>query len=186
MHHVHARHAVACAIRYYFLFLTNCHSPIVYTHITISRLSYWVKVRFYEESKLRNYKLNVRNRIEALEELKAGKTAADVCAAWNISVTTLYTWKKIYEGQSIAGMEKLEQLMRENHGLQLRIKAMELDVKILQEALHLQELAPDQKRTLINVLRNKFDVSLARVSRLLSISRSFYTYQTLHIVLTGI
>jgi len=126
---------------------------------------------------LKKSKFSARDRVDALEALKAGTSAATICATWGISAATLSAWEKNYTGQSLAGVEKLDQLARDNTGLQRRVTVLELNIKILQAALHLQALQADQKRALIDVLRERFQVSVARMSQLLGMSRSFYAYQ---------
>ncbi len=89
---------------------------------------------------MRSHKFSARDRVEALEALNAGQEVADICAALDISVSTLYGWKKAYSGLSIEVIEKLDQLTRENAELRRSAMVLELDIKILQEALQMQML----------------------------------------------
>ena len=121
--------------------------------------------------------MSAHDRVEALTALNAGETVETVCTLWGISSATLYGWKKNYAGLSIKMVEQVDQLGQLNAELYRRITTLELDITILQEALDMQALRSDEKRMLIYLLKEKFLVSLARMSRLLRMSRSFYEYE---------
>jgi putative transposase len=122
-------------------------------------------------------KLSPQGRVDALEAIKAGKSKKEVCAACGISQATLYNWKKEYTGMSAEQIACLDEL-KQQHVLQARrIKALEQDVRVLQDAVQMQGLTPDEKRRAIEALIRQHQVSLDRACRLMKMSYSFFLYQ---------
>ncbi len=126
---------------------------------------------------MRRHKLSARHRVEALEALKAGETVAHICATLHISPATLYGWKQSYAGLSEARVAQLDALMRDKAQLGRRIAVLEQENSILQKALGMQALGPEQRSQLIIALRKTFGVSMAKICRLVGMSRTFFLYE---------
>jgi putative transposase len=126
---------------------------------------------------VRNHKLNPTEIIEVLQALREGETVPQVCCRWGISATTLYQLKKSYDGLSVPVFERITTLTRENARLRQRVKSLERDSEVLSEALRAQSLSTHKRRKLIDHLRQHLTVSLARVCRLVGMSRTLYYYE---------
>ncbi|WP_422392621.1 transposase [Mycetohabitans rhizoxinica] len=126
---------------------------------------------------MRNHKLNATEIIAVLQALREGETVPQICCRWGISATTLYQLKKSYDGLSVPVFERITALTRENARLRQRVKSLERDSEVLSEALRAQSLSTHKRRRLIDHLRQHLTVSLARVCRLVGMSRTLYYYE---------
>ena len=116
---------------------------------------------------------------DALKALRAGLSPKDIQASWNISPTTLHGLKHKYGDCPVQAIEQMERLTRENARLRQRVRYLQLDCTILQAGLEAQSLNSQDRRKLIASLKRRFNTSLARVCRLLGMSRTFYHYGAL-------
>jgi putative transposase len=126
---------------------------------------------------MRNRKLSAVETIAALQAWQAGETLSQVCHQWSISAATLYRIQKAYAGLDVGTLARLEVLIRENARLRKRVRYLEIDSQLLQAALGAQGLCTHKRRELVIYLRRRFNVSLARVCRLVGLSRAMYHYQ---------
>lgn len=126
---------------------------------------------------MRNHKLNANEIIAVLQALREGEAVPQICCRWGISATTLYQLRKSYDGLSVSVFERITALTRENARLRQRVKSLERDSEVLSEALRAQNLSTHKRRRLIDHLRQHFTVSLARVCRLVGMSRTLYCYE---------
>jgi transposase-like protein len=79
----------------------------------------------------------VRKLREAEAESAAGKTIEEVCKKLEVSQQTYFRWKKEY-GNGSAGLDevrRLKELGKENQRLKEIVADLELDKKLLKEAL---------------------------------------------------
>jgi hypothetical protein len=104
---------------------------------------------------------------------------AEVCTKLGISETTLYSWKSSYAGMSTAQIARLDHLVQLCALQAQRIGTLETDVRVLEDALEMQALSPGEKGRLIRIFQSRYGVGLSRLCRLMSISRSFYAYQSM-------
>jgi len=79
----------------------------------------------------------VRKLREAEAEIAAGKTMDEVCKKLEVSPPTYFRWKKEY-GNGAVGIDevrRLKDLEKENQRLKEIVADLELDKKLLKEAL---------------------------------------------------
>ncbi|HZZ41638.1 MAG TPA: transposase [Tepidisphaeraceae bacterium] len=78
----------------------------------------------------------VRKLREAETELAGGKTIEEVCKKLEVSQQTYFRWKKQYgSGTGIDEVRRLKELEKENQRLKEIVADLELDKKLLKEAL---------------------------------------------------
>jgi putative transposase len=77
----------------------------------------------------------VRKLREAEAALSAGKSVEEVCKALGVSPQTYFRWKREYGGAKAGEVKRLKGLERENARLKEIVADLELDKKILKEAL---------------------------------------------------
>jgi transposase-like protein len=79
----------------------------------------------------------VRKLREAETELAGGKTVEEVCRKLEVSQQTYFRWKKEYAGGGggIDEVRRLKELEKENRRLKEIVADLEMDKKILKEAL---------------------------------------------------
>lgn len=125
---------------------------------------------------MRQRKLDAQEIVEALHAFGTGMPVPEICTRWEISTATLYEWRRHYAGMSTAAITQFQQLVHENAHLRRRVSGLELDCSVFQAAMQYQRLSPEQRRELIRWLRKQLRVSLARVCRLMGMSRSLFGY----------
>ena len=69
--------------------------------------------------------------IKAVQEMGAGRTAAEVSRELGVSTHTIYAWNKKYGGMQVSEAKRLRQLEDENS----RLKQLVADLSLNQEAL---------------------------------------------------
>jgi transposase-like protein len=77
----------------------------------------------------------VRKLREAEGELAIGKSIEEVCRKLEVSQQTYFRWKKEYGGAKADEVKRLKELEKENQRLKEIVAELELDKKILKEAL---------------------------------------------------
>ena len=73
--------------------------------------------------------------IEALKQVEAGQTAADVGRELGVSKHTLYAWKAKYGGLEVSEAQRLRQLEDENRRLKKLVADLSLDKDMLQAVI---------------------------------------------------
>ena len=73
--------------------------------------------------------------IEALKQVEAGRTAADVGREVGVSKHTLYAWKAKYGGLEVSEAQRLRQLEDENRRLKKLVADLSLDKDMLQAVI---------------------------------------------------
>jgi transposase-like protein len=77
----------------------------------------------------------VRKLREAEADLSAGTALDQVCRKLGVSEATYHRWKKQYGGAGAEEVRRLKELEKENARLKAIVADLELDKKILKEAL---------------------------------------------------
>ena len=73
--------------------------------------------------------------IEALKQVEAGRTVADVGRELGVSKHTLYAWKAKYGGLEVSEAQRLRQLEDENRRLKKLVADLSLDKDMLQAVI---------------------------------------------------
>jgi putative transposase len=73
--------------------------------------------------------------IAALQQLDAGRTAADVGREVGVSAHTIYVWKAKYGGMSVSEAQEARQLREENGRLKKLVADLSLDKDALQSVI---------------------------------------------------
>ncbi len=73
--------------------------------------------------------------IAALQQLDAGRTAADVGREVGVSAHTIYTWKAKYGGMNVSEAQEARQLREENARLKRLVADLSLDKDALQSVI---------------------------------------------------
>ena len=77
----------------------------------------------------------VRKLREAEADLAAGTALDQVCRKLGVSEATYHRWKKQYGGAGADEVKRLKELEKENARLKAIVADLELDKRILKEAL---------------------------------------------------
>jgi transposase-like protein len=77
----------------------------------------------------------VRKLREAEAELSAGTALEQVCRKLGVSEATYHRWRKQYGGAGAEEVRRLKELEKENARLKAIVADLELDKRILKEAL---------------------------------------------------
>lgn len=77
----------------------------------------------------------VRKLREAEAALSAGKSVEEACKSLGVSAQTYFRWKREYGGAKGEEVKRLKELQKENARLKAIVADLELDKKILKEAL---------------------------------------------------
>jgi putative transposase len=80
-------------------------------------------------------KHNEAQIIEALKQMEAGRTAAEVGREMGVSKHTIYTWKAKYGGLEVSEAQRLRQLEDENGRLKKLVADPTLDKDMLQAVI---------------------------------------------------
>lgn len=113
-----------------------------------------------------------------LRDAERGRTAAEICAAYGIGISTFYELRNLYGDASVELIERMESLARENINAGRRMAQLEEDVAMLTEALKLHARTSEERRNTVSWLVKRYRVALSRACRLVGISRSFFLYQS--------
>jgi putative transposase len=73
--------------------------------------------------------------IEALKQVEAGRTAAEVGRELGVSKHTIYAWKAKYGGLEVSEAQRLRQLEDENRRLKKLVADLSLDKDMLQAVI---------------------------------------------------
>ena len=73
--------------------------------------------------------------IEALKQVEAGRTAADVGREMGVSKHTIYAWKAKYGGMDVNEAQEVKQLREENARLKRLVADLSLDKDALQSVI---------------------------------------------------
>ena len=73
--------------------------------------------------------------ILALKQLENGVTGKALCRKLEITETTLYRWKKQYQGMEVSDVKELRNLKDENERLKKIVADLTLDKQMLQDVL---------------------------------------------------
>ena len=77
----------------------------------------------------------VRKLREAEADLAGGKSIEEVCRKLEVSQQTYFRWKKEYGSAKADEVRRLKELEKENQRLKEIVADLELDKKLLKEAL---------------------------------------------------
>ena len=73
--------------------------------------------------------------IDALKQMDAGRTAAEVGRELGVSKHTIYAWKAKYGGLEVSEAQRLRQLEDENRRLKKLVADLSLDKDMLQAVI---------------------------------------------------
>ena len=73
--------------------------------------------------------------IGALQQMEAGRTAADVAREHGVSKHTVYAWKAKYGGMTVSEAQEAKQLREENGRLKKLVAELTLDKDMLQSVI---------------------------------------------------
>lgn len=73
--------------------------------------------------------------IGALQQLEAGRTAADIGRELGVSKHTIYAWKAKYGGLEVSEAQRLRQLEDENQRLKKLVADLSLDKEMLKAVI---------------------------------------------------
>ena len=73
--------------------------------------------------------------IEALKQMEAGRTAAEVGRELGVSKHTIYAWKAKFGGLEVSEAQRLRQLEDENRRLKKLVADLSLDKDMLQAVI---------------------------------------------------
>ena len=73
--------------------------------------------------------------IAALEQMEAGRPAAEVAREVGVSAPTLYQWKAKYGGMDVSQAQEAKQLRDENTKLRKLVADLSLDKEALQSVI---------------------------------------------------
>jgi len=78
--------------------------------------------------------------IDALKQMEAGRTTADVGRQYGVSKHTIYAWKAKYGGLEVNDAQELKQLREENTRLKKLVADLSLDKDMLQSVIRKNSL----------------------------------------------
>lgn len=113
----------------------------------------------------------------ALKQTELGTAVGEICRKMGISEATFYVWRKKYGGLGPSELKRLRLLEDENRKLKQRVADLSLDKAMLQEVVTKKTLRPTQRRAWVGQLQERFGASERRALRIMSMSRSSYSYQ---------
>jgi putative transposase len=73
--------------------------------------------------------------VAALQQVDAGRTAADVGREVGVSAATIYAWKAKYGGMTVSEAQEAKQLREENARLKKMLADVMLDKDMLQSVI---------------------------------------------------
>jgi putative transposase len=78
--------------------------------------------------------------IEALKQMEAGRTAAEVGRQYGVTQQTIYAWKAKYGGMAVSEAQEVKQLREENARLKKLVADSSLDKDALQSVIRKNSL----------------------------------------------
>ena len=79
--------------------------------------------------------------IEALKQVEAGRSAAEVGREYGVSKHTIYAWKAKYGGMDVSEAQEVKQLREENNRLKKIVADLTLDKDMLQSVIRKNSLS---------------------------------------------
>ena len=79
--------------------------------------------------------------IEALKQVEAGRSAAEVGRQYGVSQHTIYAWKTKYGGMEVSEAQEVKQLREENARLKRLLADLTLDKDALQSVIRKNSLS---------------------------------------------
>jgi len=79
--------------------------------------------------------------IEALKQMEAGRTAAEIGRQYGVSKHTIYAWKAKHGGLEASEAQELKQLREENTRLKKLVADLSLDKDMLQSVIRKNSLS---------------------------------------------
>ena len=79
--------------------------------------------------------------IEALKQVEAGRSAAEVGRQYGVSQHTIYAWKTKYGGMDVSEAQEVKQLREENARLKRLLADLTLDKDALQSVIRKNSLS---------------------------------------------
>ncbi len=79
--------------------------------------------------------------IEALKQMEAGRSAADIGRQYGVSKHTIYAWKAKYGGLDVSEAQEVKQLREENARLKRLVADLTLDKDALQSVIRKNSLS---------------------------------------------
>lgn len=73
--------------------------------------------------------------IDAVKQLEAGRSAADIGREYGVSKYTIYAWKAKYGGMEVQDAQRLRELEDENRRLKKLVADLSLDKDMLQSVI---------------------------------------------------
>ena len=86
-------------------------------------------------SKQKGKRYSEEQIIRILDELKAGKTAEEICRVYGVAQSTLYRWQKHYGDMNRDELSRLRALEDENRRLKRIVAQQVLDIDALKDLL---------------------------------------------------
>ena len=84
--------------------------------------------------------------VKSVRELESGVPAEQICRRLNISVSTLYQWRKKYSGLDASQLKRLKELEEENSKLKKMYANLALENDILREVIEKKSEARSAQR----------------------------------------
>ena len=79
--------------------------------------------------------------MEALKQVEAGRSAAEVGREYGVSKHTIYAWKAKYGGMDVSEAQEAKQLREENSRLKKIVADLTLDKDMLQSVIRKNSLS---------------------------------------------
>ncbi len=106
---------------------------------------------------------------QVLSLVEQGVCASEICRQCDITDTTFYTWKKLYQGLNAAGIELHRQLSQHNRDLNKQVETLQQDKAALQSVIDAQ-LNTEGKEQQIHPLLNQHPITQHHARKLLQLS----------------
>src|SRR5215213_5567251 len=100
-----------------------------------------------------------------------GMPVADVCRKAGISQATYFNWKNKYDGLLPTEMRRLKQLEDENAKLKRIVADLSIGQRDVAGRQPPKALRPVRKRKLVDEMRDEWDVSIPRASRVFEVDK---------------
>lgn len=73
--------------------------------------------------------------LQVLNTVREGKTVAETCRIYGISVVTYYKWKEKFNGMSLPDAKRLRELESENRKLKAMLADSMLEIRAIKDVL---------------------------------------------------
>ncbi|HEX3684935.1 MAG TPA: IS3 family transposase [Bryobacteraceae bacterium] len=115
--------------------------------------------------------------IAALQQLDAGRKAADVAREVGVSTYTIYAWKAKYGGMDVSEAQEVKQLRDENTRLKKLVADLSLDKDALQSVIPKKRMELPAMKAGVEHLKQDFAFSERRACGLLQVPVSTFRYR---------